>query len=321
MINKRKITAFLIAPVLILLILVGCQHVYRISTPSSMPLFRFVVMGDSRGVNDSSPINTAELSKLADLVAALDPAPEFVLFVGDLAYSGGTTQLNSWKAIMSTITNEGIELYPTVGNHELGVGLSTGQQDYRDAFILPENGPTGYSELVFSFECTNSLFVCLDSYYYDGSTYYSNQITEEQTSWLSEVLSSSDKAHKFVFAHSPAYPVNGHVGSSLDTYPAKRDAFWEILDNNNADIFFAGHEHVYSRWKIDSAINVNWQNEVYQVISGGSGAPLGAKNLGIDPDAFASKYHYIVVDVAVSEIIVYSYDDQGSIIDNFTITK
>jgi hypothetical protein len=289
--------------------------------PADANSFRFVIFGDSRGNSSENPINSSILSSLVNRIVALNPQPVLVLFLGDLVYAGGTDQLNQWKQIMAPITSAGISIYPTIGNHELAVGSATGQQAYQDAFELPTNGPAGYDELAYSVEYKNSLFVCLDSYYFDGTNTNSNLITDVQLSWLSNLLNSSTKTFKFVFTHSPAYPVDGHIGSSLDAYPEKRDAFWSILDNKQVTIFFCGHEHLYSRWRITSAVNSSWQNNVLEIISGGAGAPVYSVSYNRYADALRLNYHFVVADVTSQSVSLNVYDENGNNIDSYSIQK
>lgn len=278
-------------------------------------------MGDSRGPISAFPINTIVLESLVDKILLLNPRPSFILFLGDLAYNGGTADLNSWKAIFEPLTSVGVKIYPTVGNHELTIGHGTGQQDYKNAFNLPTNGPAGYEELVYSFEESNALFACVDAYYDDG-TYYENLITAVQQSWLSNLLSSSSKTFKFVFGHTPAYPCSGHVGTSLDAHPTERDSFWEILDDNQVAMFFAGHEHIYSRFRITSAINSSWHHNVVQIISGGAGAPLYPIT---DPpagvDVVQATFNYSVIDISANTLNLNTYNYDNTLIDSYSLTK
>lgn len=299
------------------LFLYGCSEVQEQMVSSAS--FRFVAMGDSQGKYD--PVNQIILEKIANQIISLKPKPKFIIFMGDLVSSGNEEQFDVWKESMSIITKEGISIYSAAGNHDLSPDYQIGQNAYKKAFDLPTNGPTGYEELVYYFNYENSLFVCLDSSYYDGTIYCNNEITQAQMNWLQNLLSATSKEHKIVYAHSPAYPVGGAVGSSLDAYPSKRDAFWNILDKNDVDIYFAGHDHGYSRWMIDSSIDYSWESSVYQVITAGAGGTLFDKNPSVNPDVFKKEFHYIVVDINGSNLIVNVYNDIGSAIDNFSVLK
>lgn len=293
------------------------------STGAGSILVRFVVMSDSQNANENLAVNTEELSKLANIVANLSPLPSFILFSGDLVGTGGSTQLNEWKNVMVPVTNKGIVIYPTPGNHEVANQTLSSQQEYQAAFNLPQNGPAGYEELAYYFEAGNCLFVSLDSYYIDaGGVFHPNEITASQMTWLQNILATRSNTFQFVFTHSPAYPVDGQLGNSLDANPDKRNAFWKILNDNALDIFFAGHEHLYGRWKIGSTQNSSWHNEIYEIITGGAGGPIySGLTRGIFPDALRMVYHYVVVDAYANSVSVNAYNDEQVLIDSFSITK
>jgi hypothetical protein len=304
---------------LMLCFLVACGQVTQTSTNNRS--FRFVVMGDSRGTSTGSAINTAILSSVVTRIASLEPTPEFIIFAGDLVYSGGETQLQLWKNITAPLTLEGIEIYPSIGNHEMNVGYETGQAAFQAAFDLPQNGPPGYEELAYYFDYADARFICLDSFYWDGETYFSNEITDAQLTWLLVNLWNNTQTHTFVFAHSPAYPVDGHVGDSLDQDTTKRDSFWASLDSNQVDAYFCGHEHCYSRYNIDSGINPDYVNTVYQLICGSVGAPLSSANSSVSPEVFVSDYNFMVVDVNGSQVDYTVYNDHGVTLDSFSAVK
>jgi hypothetical protein len=86
--------------------------------------------------------------------------------------------------------------------------------------------------------------------------------------------------HIFVFGHEPAFPIGGHLDDCLpdvgwflkDTSDSsrlihieERDRFWGMLETYDVDAYICGHEHNYGRQSVDG---------VYQIVSGGAGAPL-----------------------------------------------
>ncbi len=156
-----------------------------------------------------------------------------------------------------------------IGNHEV-----TGGKIAREFFekIL---GKTYYS-----FDYKNAHFVILDCEF--AGDYH--RIGDQQFDWLKKDLASAKGKydHIFVFAHEPLYPVDGHIGSSLDKYPAHRDRLADLLRNAGA-VFFAGHEHLYDYSVHDGLI---------QVITGGGGAPLYKSKKGT-----GDFYHFVVVKI------------------------
>jgi hypothetical protein len=83
--------------------------------------------------------------------------------------------------------------------------------------------------------------------------------------------------HLFVFGHKMAftYTPEGRkpgVESGLDVRKAERDAFWDLVETNQAT-YFCGHQHVYhaSQPRKDSG------GTAWQIIVGSGGSPLTTK--------------------------------------------
>jgi hypothetical protein len=81
--------------------------------------------------------------------------------------------------------------------------------------------------------------------------------TDEQLEWIRQDLAASNQAFKFVFGHEPAFPIDRHVGDSLDADPAQRDAFWDILADNGVQAYFCGHTHNLSHVLKDGVYQID----------------------------------------------------------------
>lgn len=306
--------------------------------------FRFVVMADSRCSGSSyhlkkflstsrgQVINKAVLNYINAEIVKLEPKPVFVIFLGDLVLFGGEKNLQDWKNTMKTITDAGIKLYVVIGNHDLYGAKDhdelKNQTTFQAVFSeMPDNGPEGYENLVYSFEYGNSFFAVLDSFYIDPvtSTKYYGKITDKQLTWLQAQIAQTRAKHKFVFSHLPVYSV---------VHPAKQDQslrkLWALLDNCTFQMFFAGHEHLYSRWTIDHGVDKAWKNGVVQIIAGTVGAPIVTESMLKVAKTKAHihlGYNFVVVDVEGDSIHEHAYgihktsrgDFTISNIDNYTI--
>ena len=278
--NSRGFAVFALLAALWLAVLAGA---------GSAEDFRFVVLGDCRGQYNSGPqINETALQDLVHQIGQLDPAPKFVLFLGDLAVRPGKTNFERWQALMAPIAQAGIPVYLGIGNHELYNDAKKpqctleNQQFYQQFFTgLPDNPDLpAYNKLSYAFDYDNSAFIFLDTFYVDPVTkkVLSGGVTPEQLTWLDKLLAakkppapqSPTVAHIFVFGHMPAYPVNP-AKSKPDN--SMRD-LWEILDKHGISIYFAGHEHLYDRWIIDNSVNHKWTKSITQIITGAAGAPF-----------------------------------------------
>lgn len=308
------------------------EHMFS-TAPRNSP-FKFAVMGDSRA-SGASPcrdfrlngVNTVTLKQL--MIKSFQLGAAFIVFTGDLI-SGGSDdtsdvllQYDTWKTTVDPISAY-IPIYVVFGNHEASTKteFKSAEAIWAQVFTMPDNGPDNpkgmppYKETVYSFDYGNSHFVILNCDYasVDG------KVDEKQMSWLKKDL-VKPKEYTFVFLHEPAYPTGGHVGSGLDRYPKDRDRFWKILDKNGVDMVFVGHEHNYSRTLIDKSVNPNWQNAIWQIVSGGAGAPTYAQDMSVpyiqNVKAFSREYSFVLVTVNGNKVKADVYNNIGEIIDSF----
>lgn len=272
-----------------------------VQAEQSKQAIRFVVIGDSRG---SSPqvINKTVLEKIVQMILELDPPAEFVMITGDLVRAGkNPIQMREgfaqWLEVVDDLYQSdmwGQKVYPAPGNHD--VGGFFGPQIWRETFsYLPDNGPANDKKGTYSFDVGPCHITVLNS---EGPV-ISNKVNHQ---WLINDLAASDKPMKLVFAHKPAYPMDGHIGSSLDLFPARRDEFWQILVDYDVKAYFCGHEHLYDHWI---------HNGVHQIITAGAGAPLSIEG------AF---FHFIIVDATESDAHLQVIDIDNQLRDNFTLS-
>jgi hypothetical protein len=324
---------------------------------ASAETLRFVFLADSRSDTPTAPdppltdlINTAALNGINAHILALSPRPKFVVFGGDMSYRGcwkGTYTFQTWKNVMSPITDAGIKLYTAIGNHELydkdAPGfLLANQQQYQQAFTdNPGNGPAGYERLVYSFESPGGdcFFAVLDPYFLTADVPNPNTggtFDTTQLMWLASQVGQTKATHKFLFNHAPYYYVK------KDDIPTPADTtytyLWSFLDDTGFNIYFCGHTHLYSRKAIDKSIAPDpqtnpplgpWQNNVVQLLNGTCGAPVDSAALSVDAAKWhvsqaANTYYFSVVDINADQVTVTSYgynEDTAAygVIDSFVI--
>jgi hypothetical protein len=322
---------------------------------------RFVFLADSPVGTPPGMINTAVLNPIINQILALSPRPSFVVYGGDQATSGcfnGTYNFQAFKTVMAPLTDAGIKLYTALGNRELfnptfnpraiDTFYLENQRQYQLAFTdnsNPPNGPSGYEQLVYSFESPggDAFFAVLDPYYLTADVPnpdLAGTFDNNQLNWLAARVAQTKATHKFLFTHAPYYYVtsDGEGGSPDITYTN----LWSILDNNRFDLVCCAHVHLYSRKAIDSSIPPNpqidppvqWHNNVVQVINGGAGAPIVTNPPNpptVDPTLWhisqaANTYYFTVVDISGSQLTVTSYSYNSitlawNVFDSFTINK
>jgi predicted phosphodiesterase len=203
--------------------------------------FSFGIFGDTKEFSASNP--NGNLEKAVAQVKGLDLKAVFVM--GDLIKScddGCEKKFNDWKSVMEPILSK---TYEVVGNHDR-TGGDSDDAVWQKVFNLPQNGPTGYKELAYSFDIGNSHFAVLDS-----EKPKTNIVDSNQRNWLDQDLAASSKLHKFVFYHEPAFQVAQDAEDGLDAKPAERDALWNIIKKYKVDAVFNGHAHIYARKNID----------------------------------------------------------------------
>ncbi len=260
--------------------------------------FRFAVIGDTRGNNENG-INI-EIMKIV-LEKIKSEKVDFIVVVGDMITGSAKSRahmdrLKKWKSI---IENYQLPFYIAIGNHEVESELS--ENIVRLVFEMPENGPAGFKELSYSFDHKDAHFIALDTDAFNNF----HRIGEQQLEWLKKDLEKNKEKNIFVFGHEPAYPAYGHIGSSLDKYLSDRDRLWGVFRQYNVRAYFCGHEHLYNKAVHDG---------IYQIITGGGGAPLSA------PEEKGGFYNFVVVDVKSGGAIgITVKDTEGFIKDNFSI--
>jgi 3',5'-cyclic AMP phosphodiesterase CpdA len=180
---------------------------------------------------------------------------------------------------------ENQNLYFVMGNHDTP---PAGDEFFRTqiAPFYPDNGPSGAPRgTIFSFD-TGKIHMAITNQYYG---YPEGGYTREQLNWIDEDLSASQQSVKFVFGHEPAFPMDRHVGDSLDIDPTMRDRFWSILVNNDVQAFFCGHTH---------HLSVMRNKGVYQIDAG---------------EVNASHLNITIVEVDSHMAIARLYETDGSL--------
>jgi hypothetical protein len=165
-----------------------------------------------------------------------------------------------------------------------------------------DNISTDQSKLSYSFDYRGSHFVVIN-------TDPTGNDGHAPTNWLSDDLTKAKARgliHMFVFGHKPAYTYyfdKSEAIAGLDSDMAATDAFWKVIQDNNAT-YFAGHEHIFNVMQPNNG-------KSYQVMVGSGGSPFEA----LKPTDVPSDRMYAWVTVKVYEsgkvhMDAYGFDDQ-----------
>ena len=98
----------------VLCLVVSLVSVVFLPKSASCETLRFIFLADSRGDNETAPINTPVLNAIIAKIQTLhDPPPAFVVFGGDMAYRGyidPNYTFQTWKDLFTPLTSAGITL-------------------------------------------------------------------------------------------------------------------------------------------------------------------------------------------------------------------
>ena len=194
--------------------------------------------------------------------------------------------------------------YPIIGNHELPSSSGDGdivwlRTEYESGnagrtalkFKTNGDGPLGSVETTYSWNYGNAHFVALNEYW-DGGTVLGESdygtdgdVVPELYDWLKNDLETYSEPFVFIFGHEPAFPAYRHLTSSLNQYPANRDAFWDLMESHGVNAYITGHSHYYSS----------------RQMVGGDLWQIDAGNAGNDPELPAEPDGQTFLDVVVSD--------------------
>lgn len=298
---------------------------------------KFAVMSDSRG--NFNGVNEPILKMLVNDLLNRHDDVKFLIFPGDMVSGDAknsqitVAQLNHWKNIMMPVYNNekmiGQKIYTTVGNHEIRTRFDEG--NFRKLFPEnPVNGPADDKGFTYSFEVEDNHFVIINTnrWYYgnpqDTTDDKPDWHTFRNLEWLEQDLKAAvEKGVKniFVAGHEMPFPTGGHLKDGLPNltknlvlpldstrlwYLNQRNKFWDILNKYNVKAYFCGHEHLYSRQKV---------NNVYQILVGSCGAPVYYHNpkFGDNPVEKRKGQEYTYNEaLPYYKLLNYNYGENGN---------
>ncbi len=271
--------------------------------------FRFVTGGDM----NIYP-RTEKLARLAGL-----EDPDFVAIGGDLPYANGLfaeyNDWDEWFRIMNTLLvgKDGrmIPIIAAIGNHEVN-SYESDNIELRSPFFVSLFGRQG--EHLYHTRKLNDyavLFV-LDSghlYRHDGP----------QLDWFQQALEQNkDVKYKFALYHVPLYPTHRPYDGAGSV--AGRTFWGPLFDTYNMTVCFENHDHVFKRSKPLRENKVVKKGTIYV----GDGT-FGVEPRTVDPQPRwynqkeGSIAHFWVVDVTPKKVSLKAVDEDGNVVDTFTV--
>jgi hypothetical protein len=118
----------------------------------------------------------------------------------------------------------------------------------------------------------------------------------------------------------------GHEGGLNDsTVPVgdvidMRNRFWRIVSAHDKVVaVLFGDEHNYSRTLIDSEVDPSFERPVWQIVSGGAGAPFYVQDTSVPwahkVRAFSPVNHYCIFAVEGDRVLLSAHSTAGPVID------
>jgi Purple acid Phosphatase, N-terminal domain/Calcineurin-like phosphoesterase len=270
--------------------------------------FSFIYLGDAQ--NDIRSLWSRAIRS-----AFLDaPRARFVLHAGDLVNVGESDdQWGEWFGAGNWI-NGMVAQVPVVGNHEYG---RLNREDprqlsalWRPQFALPEDGPEGLSETVYSFDYQGARIIVLNS--------ADDTRLADQAAWLEARLKDNKNRWTIVAFHHPVFS----VATDRDN-PAIRAAWKPLFDKYDVDLVLTGHDHSYGRGEnlAEGTTRRDDAGTVYVVsVSGPKMYEVGQGRTWATRTG-ANVQLYQVVNVSSQSLRFEARTVTGQLFDHFEITK
>ena len=305
---------------------------------------RIWIIGDSGTANGN-----AENVRDAYLAHTGTQATDLWLMLGDNAYNDGTDAeyQDAVFDMYPTILRNSV-VWPTLGNHDGHTASSADQSGpYYDIFTLPTQGESGGvasgTEAYYAFDYGTIHFLCLDSYDSDRDP------GSAMLTWLENDLSATSQPWLIAFWHHPPYTKGSHDSDSEGRLVDMRENVLPILEAHGVDLVLGGHSHSYERsFYLHGHYDDSNTLDASMLVDGGDGRADGdgAYTRAIDstdgavyvvagssgkvssapldhPAMFASleELGSLVVDIDGTTMTANFIDDQGAVVDWFTIQK
>lgn len=244
---------------------------------------RFLVIGDA-GTGDSRQNEVA-----AQIVRYRAEFPfTFAIMLGDNIYGKERPQdfAKKFERPYKTLLDAGVKFHAALGNHD------DQNQRYYKPFHLD-------GQRYRTFKEGHVRFFILDSNYLDP----------EQLKWLEKELEASDSEWKIAYFHHPLY-TTARRGPEVEL----RAILEPLFVKHGVDVVFAGHEHVYERFKP--------QKGIHHFLAGGA-AKLRKGDTRRGPltaAAFDTDRSFMIVEIADSKMYFQAISRTGVVIDEGIIS-
>ncbi|MDT8377339.1 MAG: metallophosphoesterase family protein [Desulfotignum sp.] len=219
--------------------------------------FRFVFFGD---VQEQVASLGSQLFRTAVLAV---PDAAFWLFAGDMMDNGPDDR--EWAGFFDAVSwmPKTFPMVPVPGNHEYPDPRIIPRNErritplWRPHFTLPDNGPPGLEETVYSMVYQGVCLIVLNG----------NEPMDAQAAWLEAILSRKTAEWTIVAIHQTVYPI-----STRRHVTKFQEILVPIFDRYAVDLVLQGHDHGYARTmalKNHQPVTGNEKGTVYIISNSG----------------------------------------------------
>jgi predicted phosphodiesterase len=196
-----------------------CLYGQELTLPVHSGSVRFAAIGDM-GTGATAQYQTA-----ARMTSMHEKFPfDFVIMLGDNIYGGDTPAdyAKKFELPYKALLAGDVKFYASMGNHDKPT-----QKTYKPFNMDGKD--------YYTYKKGNAQFFALDS----------NYMSPEQLKWLDKELENSNADWKIPYFHHPLYSSARSHGSSLEL----RTILEPLFVKHGVQVVFAGHDHVYERFK------------------------------------------------------------------------
>ena len=254
------------------------------------------------------------------------PTASFIIHAGDLINDAHEEhQWHEWFMAGGWI-HRSLPSIPIPGNHEynpqiqndIDEGIKRLSLQWNNQFTLPDNGVDGIKETNYYIDYQGVRFIALNS----------NILIEEQAKWLEKVLSDNPNKWTIATYHHPIFSASRGRDNEI-----LRGLWKPLFDKYNVDLALQGHDHTYTRGRVEPyEVNLvdgeNLQDitgTVY-VVSVSGGKMYKVKPGWEDYEALRdrvgnNKQLFQVISVDGDKLTYKSYTATGELFDAFDLIK
>lgn len=251
--------------------------------PEDAPSVTFIAYSDTQ----TNPSAHREVASNFDRYG-----PAFILHAGDMTDRGTNFSLLPpfFNAVAGIVDH--VPMMIAIGNHD------GGQANLLRIFDLP--GGRSY----YSFDCGPVHIVMLDAF----------QEGPEALQWLDQDLAAAKAPWKIAAYHTPTFNLAGHHSND------HRQSFLPLFVKHGVDVVFAGHSHVYERFKPMIA-DASAGRVITFITTGSAGGRLRPVVQHAVLARAASIYDYLVVTADSETFRIEVFESAGKVFDSLTIAK